>query len=301
MSVYDSSTLGTPNNQIVFNDYSSLPIFRVVSRAPQARDIRDMDIPIPFESGITDFNTLEGKSAYILAGIMYPGSEEDFDNGIASLRKLASLDIEQSDNDANNGYVPYVWQEATRNKQVFLKVLYVDVPESTRQGLVQPFRLVCKVADPTIFGADILTATTQGTDPTTLGGMAKFPFKFPIEFGASTYSVTSTATNNGDLDGFPIWIKVYGPVNSPKIANTTTGEYIQINTNIADGSVLTIKYDKSSLSADVDGVSVLSKAVADTTWFKLQPGGNQIELSGSSVGSGAYVEVRYYSGYWPLS
>lgn len=260
-----------------------------------------MDIPIPFESGATDFQTLEGTSAYILEGIMYPGSEEDYDTGLRALRKVASLDIEQADNDANRGYVPYVWQEATESKQVFLKAIYVDVPESTRQGLVQPFRLVCKVQDPTIVSNVTVTATTQGSDPTTSGGTALFPFSFPIVFGASTYSTTATATNNGDLDGYPISIKVYGPIDSPKISNTTTGEYIQVNTNVADNSVLTVKYGKDFLTVDVDGDSVLSDVTSDSTFFKLQPGGNAIELSGSSFDSGAYVDLKYYKGYWPLS
>lgn len=300
MSIYEASALGTTNNRVNFNG-TSFPIYRVVSRAPQARDIRDLDIPIPFENGIVDFQTLEGKSAYIIQGIMYPGNESDYDNGLRALRKVASLELQQADNDSNLGYVPYVWAEATENKQVFVKVLYVDVPESTRQGLVQPFRLVCKVADPTIFSDTILTATTQGSDPTTTAGTAKFPFKFPIEFGASTYSTSSTATNEGDLDGYPIWIKVHGPINSPKISNTTTGEYIQVNTNVASNSILTIAYDKDSLAVDVDGVSVLSDVTTNSTFFKLQPGGNQIELSGSSFSSGAYVELKYYKGYWPLS
>jgi hypothetical protein len=300
MSIYSVSTLGTSTNQIGFNG-TTFPIYRVISRAPQSRQMRDLDIPIPFESGATDFLTLEGSSAYVIEGIMYPGSESDYDNGLAALRKVASLDIEQADNSADRGYVPYVWTEATQNKQVFLKVLYVDAPESTRQGLVQPFKLVCKVQDPTIFSDTVLTATTQGSDPTTNGGTSEFPFQFPIQFGASTYSTSDVATNNGDLDGYPIYIKVYGPINSPKISNTTTGEYIQVNTNVASGSILTITYGKDFLTADVDGVSVLSDVTSDSTYFKLKPGGNTIELTGSAFSSGAYVELNYYKGYWPLS
>lgn len=300
MSIFDISTLGTATNKIVFNG-PTFPIYRVVSRAPQARDMREMDVPIPFESGATDFQTLEGKSAYIIQGVMYPGSEQDYDNGMAALRKVASLDIQQDDNGANRGYVPYVWKEASQNKQVFLKVLYVDAPESTRQGLVQPFRLVCKVQDPTIFSDTIGTATTQGSDPTIVGGTAAFPFKFPVQFGASTYSTSDTATNGGDLDGYPIYIKVYGPVSSPRISNTTTGEYIQVNTNVLLNSILTIAYGKDFLTADVNGVSVLNKVTSDSTYFKLQPGGNTIELTGSSFSSGAYVVMNYYKGYWPLS
>lgn len=301
MSIYEPSTLGTSTNQIVFNDYTSFPIFRVVSRAPQQRQIRELDIPIPFEAGVTDFQTLEGSSAYIITGIMYPGSEEDYDSGVARLRKLASLDIEQADNNSMNGYVSYIWTEATQNKQVFLKVIYVDIPESTRQGLVQPFRLICKVADPTIFSDIILTATTQGSDPTTSGGSATYPFKFPVQYGSSTYSTTATATNNGDLDGYPLSIKVYGPINNPTVTNTTTGEYITINTNIASNSILSIEYGKDSLTVDVDGVSKLNDVTSDSTYFKLKPGGNAIELKGSSFSSGAYVELKYYKGYWPLS
>lgn len=300
MSVYDTSTLGAVDNQLTFNA-TTLPIYRVVSRAPQQRQLRDLDIPIPFEDGITDFQTLEGSSAYVISGIMYPGNELDYDNGLAAMRKLSSLDIEQADNNTDTGYVPYVFKEYAQNKQIFLKVLYVDAPESTRKGLVQPFRFICKVKDPTIFSTTVNTATTQGSDPTLVAGTALFPFGFPIQFGASTYSTSSVATNTGDLPGYPISIKVYGPINVPTITNALTGEFITVNTNVAGGSILTIAYDKDSLSVDVNGVSVLNQVTAASTYFKIKPGGNNITLSGGAFSSGAYVELKYYQGYWPLS
>lgn len=299
MSIFDASALGTASNQIAFNG-STFPIYRVISRAPQRRQLRELDIPIPFESGIADFQTLEGSSAYIIEGVMYPGNESDYATGLAALRKVASLDIEQADNASDKGYVPYVYTENSVQKQVFVKVLYVDVPETTRKGLVQPFRLVCKVKDPTIYSATSYQATTQGSNPTLSGGTALFPFQFPILFGASTYSSSSVATNNGDLDGYPTSIKVYGPINTPTITNSRTGEYITVNNNVANGSILTIAYNKTSLSVDIDGVSNLNNVTAASTYFKLKPGGNNITLTGSSFGSGAYVVVAYYS-TWPLS
>lgn len=300
MSIFDTSTLGASDNQVTFNG-TTYPIFRVVSRAPQKRQLRELDIPIPFEDGVSDFQTLEGSTAYVIEGVMYPGSEIDYDNGLAALRKLASLDIEQADNNADTGYVPYVYTEATQNKQLFLKVLYVDAPETTRKGLVQPFRLVCKIKDPTIFSSATATASTQGVDPTVSSGSSKFPFGFPILWSASTYSVSSVAQNNGDLDGYPLSIKVYGPINVPTITNTKTGEFITVNTNVASNSILTITYDKDSLTADVDGVSVLNLVTSTSTYFKLKPGGNNITLTGQVFSSGAYVTVNYYTGYWPLS
>lgn len=299
MSIYDTARIGASDNQIVFNDYSTYPIFRIQAKAPTARQVRELDIPIPFESGISDFETLIGRMAYVIQGKMYPNDEASFSTGLAQLRKLASLDFSQNDSSTDTGYVPFVYSEnGTDNRQIFLKVLYVDTQENTKQGLVQPFRLICKIKDPTIYGGTLKTATTQGTDAVTSGGSAVFPVALGVVFGASTISVTSTATNSGDVKTYPASIKVVGPVNNPTITNTTSGEYITVNENLASSSnVLTITYDKDSVSVDVDGNSKLGSVASGSTWFKLAPGGNQITLSGSSVGTNAYVEVTYYDAY----
>lgn len=299
MAIYQESTLGTATNQITFNSYGSSPVYRVVSRAPQRRDVRELDIPIPFESGISDYETLLGKYVYVLDGIMYPGGESEYDSGLAALRKLASLDIQQDDPLSDEGYVPYVFSEFSQDKQIFMKVLYVQVPESTRKGLVQPFRLICKIKDPIIYGSELKLASTEDSDPTTASGSAVYDFSYPIIFGASTYSVTSAATNTGDLPVYPVGITVYGPVNTPVITNDTTGESIRVEQNLSSSSnILRISYDKDTLVATVDGVNVLGSTSGD--FFKLRPGENEITLTGSSIGSGAYVEVSYRDG-WPLS
>jgi len=300
MSIYDSSAIGTSANKVEFNT-TSFPVFRVVSRRPQQRQTRELDIPVPFESGISDFETLIGQTAYIIEGIMYPGGESEYDSGLAQLRKLSSLEISQDDNLSDGGYVPYVFTEFERDKQIFMKVKYVDIPENTRKGLVQPFRLVCKVKDPTIFGTTLKVADTSSSDPTTATGTAIYPFTYPIVFGASTYSVSNVALNAGDLPAYPVSIVVRGPVNSPKITNSTTGEFIQVSTNLATTSnFLRINYDKDTLSVEADGVSVQDAVTDASTFFKIQPGGNIITLTGSSIGSGAYVQLSYYDA-WPLS
>lgn len=298
MSIYDVSTLGTTSNQITFNDYGTFPLYRVLSRAPQSRQIRDLDIPIPFESGISDFETLIGKMAYVIEGKMYPSGEADFSTGLAALRQLASLDYSQNDAGSDDGYVPYVYSEnGVDNRQIQLKVLYVDIREDTRQGLIQPFRLVCKIKDPTIYGLPYKTASTQGTTITTGGGAGIFPLSFPIIFGASTVSVTSTAYNSGTVSSYPTNIRIVGPINNPRVTNGATGEYIQISQNLATSSnELVITYDKDSLTVELDGNSVISSVTNGSTYFKLRPGGNPITLTGTSIGD-AYVEVNYADSY----
>ncbi len=300
MSIYLDSSLGTEDNKVVFNDYSASPVYRIQTRQPQRRSIRELDIPIPFESGISDFETLIGQTVYVIEGTMYPGSESEHASGLARLRKIASLELQQDDILSDDGYVPYQWEEATGDKLLFVKVLYVQLVESTRQGLVQPFRLICKVKDPTIFGATLKTASTAGAEPSTSTGAAVYSFAYPIVFGASVFSVTSDATNSGDLPVYPIAINVTGPVNSPKISNTTTGEYIEVTTNVGVGEELAIAYDKDSLVVTKEGVSVLNLVTSASTYFKLQPGNNPIELTGSSIGDGAFVSVTYRDAY-PLS
>lgn len=298
MSIYDESSLGTDTNKITFNVNTVFPVYRIISRRPQQRNIRELDIPVPFENGISDFETLIGKSAYILEGIMYPGGESEYDAGLRALRKLASLDISQSDILSDDGYVPYVFTEFERSKQIFMKVLYVDVPENTRKGLVQPFRFVCKVKDPTIYGADLKQADTGDADFTTASGTAVYSFPYPIIYGASTSSVSVDANNIGDVAVYPISININGPVNSPKITNTTTGDYIQVNVNLATSSNnLVIAYDKDTLSVELDGVSVLNQVTSGSSYFKIPPGSNIFQLTGSSISDDARAVISFRDGY----
>ena len=301
MSLYDRATIGTASNQIVFNDTSYTPYFRVQSRAPQRRELRELDIQVPFENGINDFRTLIGKTGYVINGTMYPASEADHDNGVQSIRKLASLEFSQADPLSDDGYVPYTWTEANYTKTLFLKVLYANVVENTKNGYVEEFTFVCKLKDPTIFG-DSKNFSSQAADPTGGGGTAVYDFTYPTVYGANYYSVSNIAYNDGDIPVYPTTMNVYGPSTDPKITNQATGEYIQLSgiTLSSTANVLSITYDKDTISIERDGVSVLSKVTNDSTYFKLQPGENKLLLTGSSVGTGSYLTCSYRSG-WPLS
>lgn len=297
MSIYAASSLGTTNNKIDFNG-TDFPIFRVQSRRPQQRQIRDLDIPVPFEMGVSDFETLIGKSAYVIEGTMYPGGEAQYDEGLRKLRKIASLELSQEDALSDDGYVPYVYGELNDTKQIFMKVLYVDLPETTRKGLVQPFRFVCKIKDPTIYGTAIKVADTREAVLGTETGSAIHPFQYPIVYGATTASVSTDAVNDGDLSVYPLGINIFGPVNKPKITNTTTGEYIEIDVNLASVSNhLTIQYDKDSLIVDLDGVSVIKKITSGSSYFKIRPESNVFELTGTSISDGSYATVSFYDGF----
>jgi len=305
MSIYSRSILGYADNQIVLNDYTINPVYRTVTRVPQKYELRAQDIPIPFESGVADFNTLIGQTIYLIEGVMYPADESSYDTGLSRLRDVANLDLEQSDVNigttfSDEGYVPYIWGDSSGalTKQLFVKPLYVQLTESTRQGFVIPFRIFCKVKDPTIYGGTLQTASTAASTPGASSGSAAYSFTYPVVYGATYYTVTATASNLGSVPTYPQSIDVYGPVTSPVITNNKTGEFFKVAVTLSSPTDhLQIQYNKDYLSVTVNGVNNLRYVTNDSTYFKIRPGGNGISLTGSSISSGAYATVTFYNGY----
>ena len=303
MSLYTRATLGEPDNQIIFNDYTIDPVFRTQARAPSKWQIRQQDLPVPFESGSSDFLTLVGSSAYLITGTMYPGSENSYDTGLMALRTVSSLDINQDDITSDLGYVPYMWGNAdgALSQQVFVKPLYVQLAETTKQGFVQPFTIYCKVKDPTIYGGTLRIASTQQANVSQTIGNAFFPVTFPLVIGSTLFSVSSTAVNGGTMPTYPVTVFVKGPVNHPRITNHATGEFIDINVNLTSANdQLNINYDKDSLDINLNGTQVINNLSSDSSLFKIIPGSNIISLTGASVSTQAYAVVEYRDA-WPLS
>src|SRR5665213_3282957 len=201
MSVFTLAKLGEADNQLLINDFTIDPVFRSKARAPTKWQIRQEDLPVPFESGSNDFLTLLGESGYIIAGTMYPSSERSYDLGLQKLRNVCSLDLNQADPSSDEGYVPYTWGDSygDYSKQIFIKPLYIQVSETTQQGFVQPFSVIGKIKDPTIFGGTPKTATTQTANFSASTGAADFSVQFPVLFGSTLFTVSATAINAGSI------------------------------------------------------------------------------------------------------
>lgn len=300
--MYDSSTLGTASNQISFNNYAASPIFRVRHTRPTRREIREQDAPIPESSGVADFEAWEGKSYYLIEGTMYARTEAEFYAGRHKLQKLANLETEQADTLSDQGYVPYVWKEAGNNRQLWLKVMYVDrMDEAAGKGYSQDFTLFCKVKYPVIVDPTAVT-TTLGIDSVGLVTAASgYPLIYPVTYGKTIYASGGSVINAGDTAAYPA-INVFGPANVPRVTNVTTGEFIEVNTNLATtGDVLSISYDQDTAPAiTLNGAGVFNLKNNASTFFKIKPGANNLQFSGSSLSSGANATVSFYSS-WPIS
>lgn len=300
MSIYDASQLGDSDNLILFNDYTIDPVFRIKARSANKFGVRQQDLPVPFESGSSDFLTLLGNVGYIIQGTMYPASETTYDSGLYALRAVCSLDLNQDDILSQDGYIPYVFTDADDQKQIFMKPLYVELTETTTQGFVQPFNIVAKIIDPTIYSYTLYTASTQASSPSTTTGAAKYPFAYPIVYGASIFTVTASLNNQGNSPVYPVTVTVNGPVTNPTIS-LSNGQYITVNVTLNSTSdQLNLTYSKTSQDINLNGTNVSDLVTTGSILFKIPPGTSTMTLSGSSVGTGAFAEIQYYSG-WVLS
>lgn len=298
--VYEQSSIGTGANQVIFNSFTIYPVYRMKQRAVTKREIEEFDIKLPEGTGDADFQTFIGKSYFVIQGTMFGKDRVSFDAGKRALRKLASLDVSQADALSDQGYAPYKWSDADYDKQLFVKVMYADVPESSSNGGRMPFRLLCKVKYPVIF-SQVASTAVIGSATATTSGTSNLPFTLPRAIGLTSYSSSGTVVNNGDMPTYPQSIVITGPITTPRITNSTTGKYIELTVNLTTtGDTVIITYDQDSLSITQGGVSVLNQLTAASTFFKLSPGNNTLTLTGATVGSGATASISCLSA-WPLS
>lgn len=297
MAFYTLSTLGESDNQIVFNDPTHSPLFRAIGRSAEFSDIRAFDTLIPQEGGIEDYKTLLGAVNYIIEGKMYPNSQSDYENGLRTLRAVADVDLSQADPLSDIGYVPYVYQEIDQNKQIFVKVLYAQFQETRR--LTMPFKLLCKIKTPRIYGTTTRTAGTGASAGIIVGGVG-FPTGYPLPYGATTYAINASAVNAGDRGAYPTNITITGPVTNPKFLNSTSGQFIQVNVTMGVSDVLLITYTPNTVSILLNGVSVYGALSSDSTLFLVKSGFNLFQLQGTSIGAGASGIINFLD-TWSLA
>jgi Phage tail protein len=316
MAIYDISILGEADNQITFNDYTADPIYRVTTRYPTKRELEQVDFVLPENLGVADFQTLIGSTVFLIQGVMYANLESNYYLGRQALRKLSNLMISQSDAASDEGYVPYYFS-ANVQQFMMVKVLYVDMQESTSIGQTQPFQLFCKVKYPVIyaqqpvFGTLTLGTSSVGTGGATISSQipmqigqqqtagSGLPWLLPVTLGSTAASGSLTLNNSGDYWAYPS-IQVNGPISNPTITLLTTGEQISLSATIAAGSSAGFSYDQDTTTITANNVNAYNQLTANSVLFKIPPGNNTFTLSGSVIGEGASATISFYP-TWPLS
>ena len=300
--IYAEFTFGSSTNYITFNNEGDYTI-KAIAKAATKRDIREFDTPIPNEMGITDYQSLIGKTAYIIEGQVFSEVESSLYTALDKLRKVFNLKIAQDDSESDDGYLPLKWTE-NESRMLYMKPLAIDIPETRRNAFKPRFKAILKIKYP------IITSQTSHSISATPGsygtgdglaipslGLGIPAAGLAMGQNAGT-SGNGTITNNGNYPAWPT-IVFTGPTTNPKISD---GEnYIQVNTSIIADETITITYDQDTLTIlKNDGTNLIQYLDSGSTLFKVESGLTQYTFSGQSFGSPADCSISILDS-WALS
>jgi len=154
----------------------------------------------------------------------------------------------------------------------------------SRKGNYQTVQIVFYCADP-----DFRMPHPVRTRQAFIEGGFEFPLEIPhetepepgITFGVRGYRAIIDITGDRPT---PIEIEITGPADTPKVTNNRTGEFIEISQALAEGDTLTINTERGKKRAyitDTDGIerNAMGWITAESTWFQLEPGENELEYT----------------------
>ena len=135
------------------------------------------------------------------------------------------------------------------------------------------------------------TARIQLPDPYFYGATVE-ELALPIAASPTDWTLHHPGTARGHRARF----EITGPASNPRIANLTTGWYVEALVTLAAGELLTI--DADAFTADVDGTNAIGslRHSGGFAWIAIDPGDNDMRLTSGDLGGTltATFEPPYY-------
>jgi hypothetical protein len=132
---------------------------------------------------------------------------------------------------------------------------------------------------------------TGGTVTTNLA----FPWVFPLDFvpgGGGSGGGSTFITNGGNAPASPTF-RVNGPITNPVIRNETTGQEIRLIYDIASGDYIDIDVIERTIVFNSNTNRYSALDFANSEWWELVPGSNDVRITGSAFGSPASLVVNW--------
>lgn len=120
-----------------------------------------------------------------------------------------------------------------------------------------------------------------------------FPVGAPIPLGYIDKQMTQSYTNDGDVEtGVVITIVALGAVTNPKITNAD-GQYIGVNDSMVANDKIIINTNKGHKTIYKNGVSILNKIKAGSTFIQMATGENQFTIGADSGAGNMYFNITF--------
>lgn len=140
---------------------------------------------------------------------------------------------------------------------------------------------------------DSYNSSSQTLEVASLGG-AVVPFVLPVILSGGSGG-SENIINNGNLSAYPI-ITLDGSLTNPRIANNTTGEWVQLNISMSLGEQIII--DMENRTVIQGGVTnQIATMSDDSVFWRLAPGSNTVTLSTGVIGEEGTATVTWYDAY----
>lgn len=175
----------------------------------------------------------------------------------------------------------------------------VDVPPMSRPVMAM-ISLIC----PKPYFEDMDQIVT---DISSIEGQFSFPLELTstgIQLGTLQTSQEVNVVNNGDIPiGMIIRLRAIGDVVKPKLINTQTLEFIELNTSMISGDVITINTEigqkRIELNRGGEITNIFNTIVIGSKFIQLKEGDNILYGTAESGSASLLIEVEYrvkYSG-----
>ena len=244
----------------------------------------------PFQDGETYIgNTLEPRPISIEIMVLADNKEEMMKNR----RKI----LQVFNTKLGEGRLIYEYGNVKREIKAISELAPVfpdagNFKDTMQHALIQ---LYC----PNPFLLDTFIETEEMAD--WVGGL-RFPLQLPMMFAGRSTRQSTIIRNNGDVET-PIAFEFLGPATNPKITNDSTGEYIQINREIAadEKLIITTEFGNKQviLRNTLTGEQMNAFGWIDlgSTFFQLDVGENLMSYKADSGQETARVWIKWRNRY----
>jgi hypothetical protein len=171
-----------------------------------------------------------------------------------------------------------------------------DWSDDQAAGLWQKYGLTLQAVAPYWYGDDV-TLLWKNTVSQTF---------FPLVHASGNFVVlppgevlgSITASNDGDVDAFPVWT-VSGPASAITLTNSTTGKTLSLTSSLAGSSNKRIIDTRAGVQTIVNesGTNKWAEVNDGSALWQLAPGANSLTVSVTGSGTGTSVQLVYKPRY----
>lgn len=123
-----------------------------------------------------------------------------------------------------------------------------------------------------------------------------YPETYPRTYAATLSTGATTLTNLGAVPSH-FTAKLYGPCTGPKLINVTTGEEVAFTSGLVLAAGEYVEIDTRERTAYLNSVTTSSRLpyvdFTTTSWWRIEPGEQQVRYAPESVSSGAAAVITY--------